>query len=144
MPELPEAGVDSFRGRFGCAVHCPLCNSEYALSEALALVPPELIPVVAEALESTSIADVAVEPPAEVEIPSSTETSRTKRRRWPSECPATSAAAVLQRRRSRSALRTVIEVVTGGLAGCLVAYYGLAFWFGPEFHRILPRACPCQ
>ena len=30
-----------------------------------------------------------------------------------------------------SALKRLIEVVTGGLAGCLVAYYGRPFWFGP-------------
>jgi len=27
----------------------------------------------------------------------------------------------------------MIEVVVGGVAGCLVAYYALAFYYGPEF-----------
>lgn len=37
-----------------------------------------------------------------------------------------------RRRRQKSALATLIEVVTGGLAGCLVAYYALAFFLGPD------------
>lgn len=40
--------------------------------------------------------------------------------------------APVRRRRQKSALATLIEVVTGGLAGCLVAYYGLAFFLGPD------------
>jgi hypothetical protein len=28
-----------------------------------------------------------------------------------------------------------MEAVTGGVAGCLVAYYGLALYFGPEFPK---------
>jgi hypothetical protein len=38
-----------------------------------------------------------------------------------------------RRRKPKSALRTLIEVVIGGVAGCLVAYYVLAFYYGPEF-----------
>jgi hypothetical protein len=40
-----------------------------------------------------------------------------------------------RRRKPKSALQTLIEVVAGGVAGCLVAYYGLAFWYGPEFSK---------
>jgi hypothetical protein len=38
-----------------------------------------------------------------------------------------------RRRKPKSGLQTLIEVIAGGLAGCLVAYYGLAFYYGPEF-----------
>jgi hypothetical protein len=132
-PVSIPSGVDS-----AARVHCPLCNCEYVLSEALALVPPELIPVVAEAPVSTSIADVAFEPPVDVDVPTRTDEPN-EAAAVAERVPETSAAAVLQRRRSKSALRILTEVVTGGLAGCLFAYYGLALWYGPEFHRVLPE-----
>ena len=40
-----------------------------------------------------------------------------------------------QRRKPKSALQTLIEVVVRGVAGCLVAYYGLAFYYGPGFRN---------
>jgi hypothetical protein len=53
--------------------------------------------------------------------------------------PAVSAPA-RRRRKSKSPLQTLVEVVLGGLAGCLVGYYALAFYFGPEFRdRGLPE-----
>jgi hypothetical protein len=53
--------------------------------------------------------------------------------------PAVSAPAH-RRRKSKSPLQTLVEVVLGGLAGCLVGYYALAFYFGPEFrNRGLPE-----
>jgi hypothetical protein len=101
-----------------------------------------LIPVVAEAPASTIAANADMElklpPEAEVEVPTRTDEPN-EAAAVAERVPATSAAAVLQRRRSKSALRILIEVVTGGLAGCLVAYYGLALWYGPEFHRVLPE-----
>ena len=44
-------------------------------------------------------------------------------------------ATVRGRKPPASTLKRVIEAVTGGLAGCLVAYYGLALYFGPEFPK---------
>ena len=44
-------------------------------------------------------------------------------------------ATVRGRRPPASPLKRLIEVLTGGLAGCLVAYYGLAIWYGPEFTK---------
>jgi hypothetical protein len=41
------------------AVRCPLCRAEYPLSEALASVPPLLIPVADQATESTSSPETA-------------------------------------------------------------------------------------
>jgi hypothetical protein len=41
------------------------------------------------------------------------------------------------KRRQKSGLQTLLEVVTGGLAGTLFAYYALAWWQGPAFE--LPR-----
>jgi hypothetical protein len=53
--------------------------------------------------------------------------------------PATSVSARLRARRSKSAVRTVLEVVLGGVAGCLVAYYALALWFRSDFDKYLPE-----
>jgi hypothetical protein len=101
------AGVDS-----AAEVRCPLCDAEYVLGEALALAPPELIPVRFEENEAAAVAR---------------------------QLPASSVAAQLRRRPSKPILRTVIEVVLGGLAGCLVAYYGLALCFGSNFDKYLPK-----
>jgi hypothetical protein len=38
-------------------------------------------------------------------------------------------------RKQKSALQTMLEVTTGGVAGCLVAYYLLAWWFGPDLRK---------
>jgi len=112
-PVSIPSGVDSF-----ASVRCPLCSAEYALSEALTPAPPELIPVVShDVQQSASIAGVAVENEAAAVA-----------ERFPA-MPVT----VRRRRKPKSALQTLIEVIAGGLAGCLVAYYGLAFYYGPEF-----------
>ena len=116
-------------------VRCPLCAAEYPLAEA---VPPELIPVLVAAEQP-----VAVEPRAEAaqEIAMGHEEVAMEAEA-PNEAAAVAAGesrlapmtAMRGRQpRSASALKRGIEVVTGGLAGCLVAYYGLAAWFGPEF-----------
>jgi LSD1 subclass zinc finger protein len=148
------SGIDA-----NAEVRCPLCDAKYALSEALALAPPELIPVVsvAEAVGCVkrTTPDPVVNPTATAEHQDEDEPEDDVVDRImpplhlddePDEAaavaermPATSVAAQLRRRRSRSAWRTVFEVVTGGLAGCLVAYYALAFWFGPEFNKYLPQ-----
>ena len=44
------------------AVRCPLCDAEYALGEALALVPPELIPVSAPARPGRPAEDASESP----------------------------------------------------------------------------------
>lgn len=54
---------------------------------------------------------------------------------------ASQAAPSRRRRRApKSGLQTLIEVVTGGVAGCLVAYYGLAIYFRADFKNVgLPQ-----
>jgi hypothetical protein len=49
-------------------------------------------------------------------------------------------AAAHAPRRHRSPLRTLIEVVSGAVSGCLVAYYGLALYYGAHFDSLgLPK-----
>ena len=122
-------------------VRCPLCAAEYPLAEA---VPPELIPVliVADQVEPVESEDVAgVMPPHETEVAprhdevatEAEETNEAAAVTAGQTRMATMAAVRGRQPRPASALKRAIEVVTGGLAGCLVAYYGLAAWFGPEF-----------
>jgi hypothetical protein len=103
------SGVDS-----AAAVRCPLCSAEYPLSDVL---PPELIPV--EMATASEPIEVAEKNEALVVV------DRT---------PLT--GVVARRRPSRSALRTLIEVVGGGLAGCVVAYYVLALCMGANFKKL--------
>jgi hypothetical protein len=99
-----------------------LCSEEYALSEALVPAPPELIPVaVADAVISTGEGES--QPDADMD-----NEAVAVARQFPA-MPVTAR----RRRKPKSALRTLIEVVIGGVAGCLVAYYVLAFYYGPEF-----------
>ncbi len=167
-------------------VRCPLCDAAYALSEALALAPPELIPIgyataasrksaraVASeesvsafdnadvddagnfAEDSPLAADVENEevekdeaatvfPPRIVEEDDKEDDEEGADQENEAAAvarglPASSVSAHLRKRPSRSAWRTALEVVTGGLAGCLVAYYGLAWWFGPDLDEHLPK-----
>ena len=150
-------GVDA-----AAAVRCPLCDAAYALSEALALAPPELIPI-GYATDADNADRSAVEPLIAVESGTETETEseedaivspphihiaeedvdeedrENEAAAVATGLPATSVSAHLRKRPSRSAWRTMLEVVTGGLAGCLAAYYGLALWFGPDLEKHLPK-----
>lgn len=109
-------------------VRCPLCNAEYALSEAL--VPPELIPVVSHVdqivIETTAATEQGSEPHNFAE--------ENEAAAVVGQFPVMSASR-RPRRKPKSALQTLIEIVTGGLAGCIVAYYALAFYYGPEFRN---------
>lgn len=112
-------------------VRCPLCEAEYALSESLALAPPELIPVASttewEPSPENGGADRWISKENEAVAVSE-------------EFPAMPASAQLRPRKQKSGLQVSIEVIAGGLGGCLVAYYALAFYFGPQFHRVgLPK-----
>lgn len=119
-------------------VRCPHCEVEYPLREAL---PPVLIPVAAPAdaagmAESAWAAEIVVESPAAGEDHAETSASKDV-----SENEAVAAGRVMtagfaMRRPRKSALRTLIEVLAGGLMGILVAYYGLAFWLGPQFKAL--------
>jgi len=109
-------------------VRCPWCRANYVLGDAIGWTPPALIVIEGEA---------AFEPPAEE---SHEAEEHNEAAAVATGLPKMSAVAALRPRPSKSVLRTLIEVVLGGLAGCLVAYYALALWFGPEFHRVgLPR-----
>lgn len=130
-PVSVPAGVDA-----SAAVRCPLCNAEYALAEALAPPPPELILVSADvqavqpspAFAEEAAAETA-HPPEEAQPVSEVENEAAT---VAAEFPA-KPVPPWRRRKPKSALQTLIEIVAGGLAGCLVAYYGLAFYYGPEF-----------
>lgn len=112
------------------AVRCPLCSAEYALGEALTPPPPELIPV---SLPDVQPSTAAVGETAHVDgEPQPDSEGENEAVAVAEQFPATPVAAP-RRRKPKSALQTLIEVVAGGLAGCLVAYYGLAFYYGPEF-----------
>jgi hypothetical protein len=131
-------GVDS-----AALVRCPLCSGEYALNEALAWTPPALIPVV------SPVAVDFAPPPHEIPVePAERDQIGVHEGSEPvneavvavQRFSATSVPAMRRRRKPKSALKTLIEVVTGGLAGCLVAYYALAFYYGPEFRNVgLPQ-----
>jgi hypothetical protein len=142
------AGVDS-----AAVVRCPLCDAEYALGEAMALAPPELIPVAAAGGADSRVCethheatDGAFHAPYEEagqaeedttippDIHEENEAAAVAR-----QVPATSVSAQLRKRPSKSFLRTVFEVILGGLAGCLVAYYALALCFGSNFDKYLPK-----
>lgn len=158
------------------SVRCPLCDAEYPLSEALALAPPELIPVVpltpseprpvtASELAAAKalLADLsffgphdelAAEAEEEGELGRHDEESFEYALAGETAAGGESAVAVAEgvakegeaaeqtpvqparRRRKRppkSFLQATIEIITGGVAGCLFAYYGLAWYLGPRF-----------
>ncbi|MBN1395714.1 MAG: hypothetical protein JW959_11885 [Pirellulales bacterium] len=107
-------------------VRCPLCEAEYALSESLALAPPELIPLTAATERGPTDGGENVSLQNEAALVA--------------EQYSAAPSAGLRRRKQKSGPQMLFEVVAGGLAGCLVAYYALAFYFGPQFHRVgLPK-----
>jgi hypothetical protein len=117
------AGVEG-----GAVVRCPLCKVEYPLREALALAPPELI-VVADVPSAAKQPEIAADADGENEAAAMAQ-----------ELPAMPAAARFRSRRHKSFLHTVIEVILGGVAGIVVAYYGLALFYRSDFHRLgLPQ-----
>jgi hypothetical protein len=133
------AGVDS-----AALVRCPLCAAEYPLSEVLASLPPELIPVDRPAVGDWPLA--THEPAAESDRGEGAHSQHDAEgeneaaavaRQFPGVSAAT--AARRRRRKPKSALQTLIEVVTGGMAGLLVGYYALAFYLGPEFRNRVPQ-----
>jgi hypothetical protein len=136
------SGVDS-----SAVVRCPLCSAEYPLSESLALAPPELIPVVVPAVQqpvAVAAVEEAVQPVADettgaAEEPQHKPEAENEAATVAEQFPTTPVGG-RRRKKPKSALQTVIEVIAGGLAGCLVAYYGLAFYYGPEFaNKGLPQ-----
>lgn len=123
-------------------VCCPLCDGEYPLIEVLAFVPPELTVVSIPTVETISSApEVAEKEQAGMEEPQEADFSEeNEAAEADPQFPAMPATAQRRVRKPKSSLQTLIEVVSGGLAGCLVAYYGLAFWFGPQFRNVgLPK-----
>ncbi|MEN6406680.1 MAG: hypothetical protein ABFC77_09425 [Thermoguttaceae bacterium] len=101
-------------------VRCPCCQAEFALGDAL---PPELIPL--EATPPMDSFDLAAKPAGSVVV---------------SEA-ASDQPNVAKRRRSKSPLRMLLEVVLGGVLGCAAAYYILALCMGPNFKKLdLPKA----
>ncbi|MEN6457389.1 MAG: hypothetical protein ABFC63_00455 [Thermoguttaceae bacterium] len=116
-------------------VRCPLCAAEYPLSESLALAPPELILVAAHAAEPTAIADAPGEAKGGEALDAAGDNEAAA---MAQSLPRLPAASRLRSRREKSALQKLIEVVVGGVAGILVAYYGLALYFRADFYDRLP------
>ena len=86
-------------------VRCPFCEAEYPLDEA---IPPELIPVddrQENGPENEAAAVVARVPLGIVHV-----------RKQP----------------PKAWWRTPLEYVVTALLGCLIGYYALALWLGPE------------
>lgn len=136
-------------------VRCPLCAAEYPLGETM---PPELIPVVARPTEFTG---EPAEATAGGELDDSAwaaDVVRAPARRKPAAAPpareagakvaekeneavavarALSATARVWRPRAPgSVLKKLVGVVISGLVGCVVAYYALAFYLGPQFPKL--------
>ena len=115
-------------------VRCPLCNAEYALSEALGPAPPELIPVMlTDAERSAGVAGVAMAEATHGEGETQQDSEGVNEAAMVAERFPAMPVTARRRRKSKSVVQTLIEVIAGGLAGCLVAYYLLAFYYGPEF-----------
>jgi hypothetical protein len=145
-------------------MRCPLCQSEYPLDQALALVPPELIPVAEPAeteMESPEPEDAAPPPdtatdflaglarleayssPIPAEAESDVETAAAKETvlsetepfspiiTEESEATDQMPLPSRHRRKSKSALRMLLETILGGVAGLLIAYYAL-WWIRGE------------
>jgi hypothetical protein len=110
-------------------VRCPICDAEYALSEALAWAPPALIPLASAAADGST----PVPHDAHDENPTDSEPLN-EAALAARQCAAVS-PPTRRRRRQKSVLQTLIEIVLGGVAGCLVGYYALAFYLGPEFRQ---------
>jgi len=128
-PVSVPSGVDS-----SAPVRCPLCNAEYALNEALTPPPPELIPVASlGAQQSATMSGVAMAETAHVEGEAHQDSEAENEAAAVAERFPAMPVTARRRRKPKSALQTLIEVIAGGVAGCLVAYYGLAFYYGPEF-----------
>ncbi len=116
---LIPSGVDG-----SAVVRCPLCEVEYPLAEALALAPPELI-VVADVPSAAKLSGTPGDPEGENEAAAVAK-----------QFPRAPAAARVRSRRHKSLLHTVVEVILGGAAGIVVAYYGLALFYRSDFHRL--------
>jgi hypothetical protein len=149
QPVTIPTGVD-----LAAHVRCPLCAAEYLLADAIANMPPALIPVdaspVSESLSTTQTAVAEHAFPADQPLPAAdgelpehaSDVMPFSERILPTR----------PKRKQKSGLQTILEIVTGGLAGTLFAYYMLAWWQGPAFD--LPRfglpfidrvtAAPCK
>jgi hypothetical protein len=106
-----------------------MCAAEYPLAEA---VPPELIPVLVT-VDRPAAEEIALAQDAAGEAEEPNEAAAVAVGQSGGAAMAAMAAMHGRQRRPASALKRAVEVISGGLAGCLVAYYGLAAWFGPEF-----------
>jgi hypothetical protein len=140
------------------AVRCPLCDGEYALDEALALVPPELIPVSAGPSTAESPTDEGIDQAADADEPASEpradDAADAEQTDIPQPvegaeladpheganeataaaggAPAMPSAALKRRSRSTSGLRRLVETLIGALVGFVIAYYGWALWLGQQ------------
>jgi hypothetical protein len=132
-------------------VRCPRCAAEYPLAEAL---PPELIPVLVAA-DQAPAAERTVELEGAIEQETAGERREEEKRTLGYEERAieheeneaatvamgqtrlaTMAAVRGRQPKPASALKRLIEILSGGLAGLLAGYYLMAIWFGPELKNL--------
>jgi hypothetical protein len=116
-------------------VRCPICSEEYPLSAAIALAPPELVPV--------NVSDNRPDlPPTSLEqVGQSEETAEQGTTFEAGEVNGEAVRAaeqfasrkILRPRRQKSALGTLIGLALSGFLAALTSYYVLAIWFGPKF-----------
>jgi len=118
----------------GAAMRCPLCQAEYPLSEALASVPPALVPVgEANAAAASVKIDTGLATAEHFDTaqftPVVTEES--------AEEVAAPGPVRRRKRKSKSMFRVAFEVVLAGIVGLLIGYYTV-WWIQGEACR-LPR-----
>ena len=143
MPEMRQAGVDSRRGGFVRRGSLPFVQRGVRPERGFGAGPARLIPVVCRMRQPSAAVpasgggdDASREGEPQQDSEGENEAAAVAERFPPCRSP------LGRRRKPKSALQTLIEVVAGGLAGCLVAYYGLAFYYGPEFRRQRFAATP--
>ena len=125
-------GVDA-----AALVRCPLCAAEFALSEALALAPPELIPVVVPEAHCEEPSDGLELELAEADNEYPLAIPYCELDDTPAVVPRMSAASALRPKRPGTPWwGKAIGVILGGLAGCIVAIYVLAYFLGPRYREL--------
>jgi hypothetical protein len=119
-------------------VRCPLCGGEFSLHDALAPLPPELIMV--QHPETTEAAgNAGAESASDDEYAlASDEYSIASDHASVEEGPSTISFAegpvsFRPLRKPKPTWQAIFEIVSGGLAGTLFAYYALAWYQGPAF-----------
>ncbi len=156
QPVTVPDGIDP-----GAEVRCPLCEVVYPLGEALAEVPPALIPVDPDAVRSPQLESGATTEPdgGSGEVEGATEVDpdlagqaspAIDTGHTPVDTDALAAFSVQQsddesgpvdlgaatwprrKKNEKGAVRFILEVFGGGVLGLLIGYYVLCWILGPQ------------